>query len=135
MMFTVQEDHDPGRKHDCPICDVRDPARERVARHFGDELNEVVNALDDKQSCPHCNYSSDKVKNLGIHIALVHGQLDEYLANDNLIEMKRNKIQATFEKCCKLCTPKAPGAIGVRGAGLHVVRAAGLNSHWETAQK
>ena len=92
----------------CPICDVRDPAREHVARHFGDELNEVVNALDDKQSCPHCNYSSDKVKNLGIHIALVHGQLDEYLANDNLIEMKRNKIQATPKKMqigpqCPIC--------------------------------
>ena len=72
----------------CPICDVRDPAREHVARHFGDELNEVVNALENKQQCPHCNYSSDKVKNLGIHIALVHGQLDEYLANNMLIQMK-----------------------------------------------
>ena len=35
----------------CPICDVRDPAREHVARHFGDELNEVVNALQNKQQC------------------------------------------------------------------------------------
>ena len=92
----------------CPICDVRDPAREHVARHFGDELNEVVNALENKQACPHCNYSSDKVKNLGIHIALVHGQLDEYLANDMLIQMKRNKIQATPKKMqigpqCPIC--------------------------------
>ena len=92
----------------CPICDVRDPAREHVARHFGDELNEVVNALEDKQACPHCNYSSDKVKNLGIHIALVHGQLDEYLANNMLIQMKRNKIQATPKKMqigpqCPIC--------------------------------
>ena len=27
---------------ECPICNVRDPPREHVARHFGDELNELV---------------------------------------------------------------------------------------------
>ncbi len=94
----------------CPICDVRDPPREHVARHFGDELNEVVNSQDDKVNCPgpDCNYQSDKVKNMGIHIALVHGKLDEYLANAAMVRMKRRKILSQPKKLqigpqCPIC--------------------------------
>lgn len=93
----------------CPICDVRDPPREHVARHFGDELAEVVLALGDTQAtCPECNYQSDKVKNMGIHIALVHGKLDEYLADRGLLARKRGKVLSQPKKLqigpqCPIC--------------------------------
>ena len=63
----------------CPICDLRDPPREHVARHFGDELNELVVDLSESLTCPECSYVGEKAKNLGLHIALVHGKLDEFM--------------------------------------------------------
>ena len=58
----------------CPICDTKDPTREHCARHFGDELNELVSDLitDQSLTCPECAYVGEKPKNLGLHIALVH---------------------------------------------------------------
>jgi hypothetical protein len=32
----------------CPVCDVRDPPREHVARHFSDELMDFVAKLPDQ---------------------------------------------------------------------------------------
>ncbi len=31
----------------CPICDMREPPREHVSRHFGDELMDIVNGFPD----------------------------------------------------------------------------------------
>ena len=73
---------------ECPICNVRDPPREHVARHFGDELSEFVNTLKDPLKCFECNYQGEKPKNLGLHIALVHGQLDVFLKDRTLVQAK-----------------------------------------------
>jgi hypothetical protein len=59
----------------CPVCDVRDPPREHVARHFSDELMDYVSRLADQNQCGQCQYRGERAKNLGLHIALVHGQL------------------------------------------------------------
>jgi hypothetical protein len=31
----------------CPVCDVKEPSREHVSRHFGDELLEIVMNFED----------------------------------------------------------------------------------------
>ena len=60
----------------CPVCSVREPTREHVARHFSDELLLHVQTLPDQNQCAQCPYRGDKPKTLGIHISLVHGLLD-----------------------------------------------------------
>jgi bacterioferritin-associated ferredoxin len=92
----------------CPVCDVRDPPREHVARHFSDELMELVTKLPDQNQCGQCQYRGERAKNLGLHIALVHGQLDTYLDNVKLVRAKRNKFLAQPKKqaigpTCPVC--------------------------------
>jgi hypothetical protein len=76
----------------CPVCGVPDPPREHVARHFSEELAGHVATLPDALSCQECSYRGEKPKNLGIHIALVHGLLDIYLADGNLVAEKQAKF-------------------------------------------
>lgn len=41
----------------CPICDMANPLREHVARHFMDELTEYVQLkMPDQVSCTECNF-------------------------------------------------------------------------------
>ena len=92
----------------CPICDVRDPPREHVARHFSDELNEYVSTLPDQQQCAKCSYRGERAKNLGLHIALVHGMLDLYLNNGKMVSAKRHKFldqpkKQTIGPKCPVC--------------------------------
>jgi len=75
----------------CPVCDSREPTREHVARHFGDELVIYVNEFEDNCQCNECDYRADKPKSLAIHVALVHGKLDLILQNEELVELKREK--------------------------------------------
>lgn len=82
----------------CPICDVKDPPREHVARHFSDELSEFVSQLPSQQKCFQCSYRGEKPKNLGLHIALCHGQLEVYLENDMLVDSKRRKVMSLPKK-------------------------------------
>ena len=90
----------------CPICDVRDPPREHVARHFGDELSIFVANLGTGLECPDCSYKGEKMKNLELHIALVHGQLDIFLKNVELVHSKRDKFMMTPKK--QTIGPKCP---------------------------
>ncbi len=46
----------------CPICDSKDPTREHVARHFGDELLDIVMGFENPGQCTQCNYKNDKPK-------------------------------------------------------------------------
>ena len=68
--------------HTCPVCDVKEPSREHVSRHFGDELLNIVMEFEDPGQCTECSYKSDKPKNVAIHIALVHAILDHFLVRN-----------------------------------------------------
>ncbi len=92
----------------CPICGARDPTREHVARHYGDELNELVSKRKDQFSCSDCPFKGEKPKNLGLHIALVHGQLDVFLKNKALLKQKKELYQSQPKKLnigprCPIC--------------------------------
>ena len=90
----------------CPVCDVRDPPREHVARHFSDELLDFVSKLDDQNQCGKCQYRGERAKNLGLHIALVHGQLDVFLEDHALVISKRQKFMSQPKK--QSIGPKCP---------------------------
>ncbi|TRY75091.1 hypothetical protein TCAL_00608 [Tigriopus californicus] len=76
----------------CPICDFKDPHREHVARHFGEELNNIVLTFPDTTQCTDCQYTNDKIKNVAIHVALVHNILDQFLSDEELVAAKREAI-------------------------------------------
>ena len=92
----------------CPICDTKDPTREHCARHFGDELNELVSDLitDQSLTCPECAYVGEKPKNLGLHIALVHGKLDEFIKDKCLVGKKRHQYLSQPKK--QIIGPECP---------------------------
>jgi len=92
----------------CPVCDLADPTREHIARHFSDELLDIVSEFPNQMQCTECVYTSDKPKNVAIHIALVHNILDQMLTNEELVQAKRQKHMSTpqkinFGKCCPVC--------------------------------
>ena len=94
----------------CPVCGVADPSREHVARHFSDEMAELIlkKTGGDPSKCPDCDYKGDKIKTLGIHYALVHGQLDIILNDNELMEDKRNNHYSKPKKLsigpkCPIC--------------------------------
>jgi hypothetical protein len=92
----------------CPVCDTKEPSREHVSRHFGDELLNIVMDFEDPGQCTECSYKSDKPKNVAIHIALVHAILDHFLANETLVKEKRdsffNKPQrVNVGSSCPIC--------------------------------
>jgi C4-type Zn-finger protein len=92
----------------CPICEIKDPAREHVSRHFMNELMESVADLDDPLQCPECSYRGEKSQNVARHIALVHSRLDALLANDQLVETRRQQFMSRPNKInigaeCPVC--------------------------------
>ena len=82
----------------CPICDVKDPAREHVARHFSEELIAIVVTYPDPTACPECDYHGDKPKTLAIHVGLVHAKLDLMLSDMSLVQKKRADFIAKPKK-------------------------------------
>jgi len=50
-----------------------------MARHYLDELMELVNALPHRHSCNMCEYKHQKSENMAKHLALYHCKLDELL--------------------------------------------------------
>ena len=93
----------------CPICDMKDPPREHVSRHFMSELMDLVTNLPDPMQCPECSYRGEKsAKNVARHMALVHSKLDVLLADSELVTRRRlehqsrpNKINIGSE--CPVC--------------------------------
>ena len=69
----------------CPICDMENAARDHIARHFGEELNDIIMEFEDPNQCSQCPYKSDKQKNVAIHVALTHHVLDRFLDNKELV--------------------------------------------------
>ena len=92
----------------CPICDIREPAREHVSRHFMNELMESVQGLHDQLQCPECSYRGEKSQNVARHIALVHSKLDVLLADKVLVMRRRQEYQSKPNKInigseCPVC--------------------------------
>ena len=65
--------------------------RDHVCWHFIDELRDYVLSFPDTTLCTECTYSSDKLDNLVKHVALGHSKLDELLANEVLVNEKREQ--------------------------------------------
>ena len=96
---------------ECPICDVKEPAREHVARHFSDELLIIVAEFPDPASCIECEYKADKPKTLSIHVALVHARLDMFLMDTEMVASKRESFMSKPKKLnlgpnCPVCNIK-----------------------------
>lgn len=92
----------------CPICDMEGPSREHVARHFGDELMDIVLEFEEPTKCTHCGYTNDKQKNVAIHVALMHGVLDHFLKDQAIVDKKREMYQYKPQKVhvgsqCPVC--------------------------------
>ena len=68
----------------------------------------MVSTLGDQLSCSECPYKGEKAKNLGLHIALVHGKLDFFLKNKSLVQRKRKQYMSQPKKLnigprCPVC--------------------------------
>ncbi len=92
----------------CPICGLKDPTREHVARHFMSELIEFLAGLDDQLQCPECNYRGEKAQNVARHLALVHSKLDGMLSDAALVRKRRSEFLAKPSKVnigteCPVC--------------------------------
>ncbi len=97
----------------CPICESKDPSREHVSRHFSEELNDIVNGFEDPLQCTQCSYKSDRVKNVAIHIALVHSILDHFMTDTDLVKSKREHFFGKPQKVsvgslCPICDAEFP---------------------------
>ena len=69
----------------CQVCDLREPTREHVSRHFIPELLEVVDCFPNPLACTQCDYQADMSTTVALHIALVHSQVDECLEDQGLV--------------------------------------------------
>ena len=69
----------------CQVCDLREPTREHVSRHFMSELLEVVDCFPNPLACTQCDYQADMSTTVALHIALVHSQVDECLEDQGLV--------------------------------------------------
>ena len=78
----------------CAICEIKQPSREHVTRHFVNELVEVVQVFPDPERCPQCDYNSPDNSKVAIHIALAHAQLEIYLDDTTLVNTKRQEAEA-----------------------------------------
>ena len=75
----------------CPICDKLQPNSEHVAKHFIQELVEVVENYDDPLTCSHCGYESENnLQLVALHIALSHDAIKPYIGDKNVINIKRS---------------------------------------------
>ncbi len=82
----------------CSICHkgmVKKSLREHMAKHFSVEIFAIIDTFQASNSCDLCNgtYKTHRKENMLRHVALVHGKLDEYMANQ---EMVQEKIDAIF---------------------------------------
>lgn len=66
-----------------------------MAKHFSVEIFAIIDTFERSNSCDLCNgtYKTHRKENMLRHVALVHGKLDEYMANE---EMVQEKIDAIF---------------------------------------
>lgn len=87
------------------MCDIVEPECKHVT-HFSDELMDFVSRLPDQNQCSKCQYRGERAKNLSLHIALVHGQLDVCLDDEDLVAAKRNKFFSQPKK--QIIGPKCP---------------------------
>ena len=92
----------------CPICDFKDPSREHISRHFMNELLDHVATLPDNLACSRCSYRGERPQNLAKHIALVHAMLDEFLRDNDLVQVRRAEIMSKPKKIsigstCPVC--------------------------------
>ncbi len=78
-----------------------------MAWHFIEELREFVQSFSDPRRCWKCEYTSDKMDNLVKHVALGHSQLDELLADPELVAAKRaqamSRPKKVYERNFVLC--------------------------------
>lgn len=78
----------------CRICDQvmqKKSIREHTARHFMPELADIIAGFKRSNSCSLCRYTGKK-ESLMKHVALVHGKLDDFLNDDDLVEQKRREL-------------------------------------------
>jgi len=107
----------------CPVCDLKDPSREHVSRHFMPELLEHVQSLPDSVNCQQCNnYRAEKPQNLAKHVALVHSMLDVCLRDSGLVERRRREFMSKPKKIsigdvCPVCKQ----SISKRDSRVHVI--------------
>lgn len=107
----------------CPVCDLKDPSREHVSRHFMPELLEHVQSLPDTLNCQQCNnYRAEKPQNLAKHVALVHSMLDVCLRDSSLVERRRREFLSKPKKIsigdvCPVCKQ----SISKRDSRVHVI--------------
>lgn len=98
---TASSTPKPSRKDNpsaCPVCDLPDPNREHITRHFMNELLEHVASQSSRTSCGLCSYRGEKAQNLAKHIGLVHNKLDELLADEHLVSSRRDEIKSKPKK-------------------------------------
>ncbi len=107
--FDGSNDGAPGRPgsarktalgNNCPVCDQvlhRQHARDHVAWHFMDELKAMIV---EPGCCPDpgCEYTGDKTENVARHLALYHSKLDDFLADQALVEERRARAMAKPKK-------------------------------------
>ena len=65
----------------------------------------------DSTACVECDYKADKPKTLSIHVALVHGQLEQNLNDPDLVQAKRTAYMSKPKKVnvglvCPICDLK-----------------------------
>jgi hypothetical protein len=82
----------------CPVCDLPDPNREHITRHFMNELLDHVASQSSRTVCSLCSYRGEKAQNLAKHIGLVHNKLDELLADEDLVNARREEIKSKPKK-------------------------------------
>ena len=94
----------------CPICDMSNPPRDHVARHFIEELIEYCDrAMPGSLSCNECDYRGPQKENLAKHVALFHCKV----RTSNFFNNTKSFITSFF------LTPKAGRVPIRRRARLH----------------
>jgi len=98
---------------ECPICGQTGRDRDHVARHFLNELLDVVAELPVRSQCNMCEYHNSNKEYMAKHIALFHCKLDELMQNEELVNSKKAKAANQPKKIsmgatCIICQTPAP---------------------------
>ena len=96
----------------CPVCSKKEPTKEHVARHFLNELLEIVGAFEDPLACNKCDYQSEKNSiSVALHLALNHDVLKNILLRfkspQEPFENAMKKV-ALIGDTCPVCDFKDP---------------------------
>ena len=78
----------------CPVCDIPNPDREHITKHFAEELQEVVENMPDPLACSQCHFTGSSSHAVAIHIGIVHAQLEMFLSDTTHVHTKRNELFA-----------------------------------------